>query len=138
MRMREAEVAAAVTTYVEARGYSVLTEYPLVGKIADVFGAMETQGKSIAVECKERDWRRGLEQARRYQVAADDVYLALPEQAVTEELAREATRVGVGLLVVLAESEVKLMVDPRRAAHFVPELKERALAQFAQRSRDRG
>jgi hypothetical protein len=132
--MREAVVVEAVCGFIQERGYAFLAEYPLLGKVADVYGLLSLEhDRTIAIECKERDWRRGLEQARRYQLATDEVFLAVPERVVTDELTQEASRLGVGLLVVVPSKAVRIALEAKPTTNLIPSLRGRALEHFTQR-----
>jgi hypothetical protein len=133
VRLREAAVVEAVTWYMSQRGYDVLGEYPILGKVADIYGLHPAEGRSVAVECKERDWRRGLEQARRYRAAADDVFLALPLRAVTEEVAQRAHTIGIGIITVDDTSGVDILLEADKISTSIPELQQRTRQQFAHR-----
>jgi hypothetical protein len=133
LRTREAQVVEAVAAYVASRGFAVLSEYPLLGKIADLYGVERSTSRSIAIECKERDWRRGLEQARRYQPAATEVFLAVPSKVVTSELSETAETLGIGVMSVKEFAEVEVVVQSRAVLWLSPALHERSLAQFEKR-----
>ncbi len=60
----------------------------------------------IAVELKLRDWRRGIAQAGRYRLFAEQSYLALPAARVSEAVLSEARRNQVGVLSVRDDGTV--------------------------------
>jgi hypothetical protein len=130
--MREADVVAAVHQYVGGQGFDLLPEFPLLGRVADLFG-VRGQRCSIAIECKERDWRRGVNQARRYLAAVDEVYLAVPGRVVTEELTQTALKVGIGVLGVGVDNVVSVVVVADSRGMLLPSLQARAVMQFNQR-----
>ena len=66
----------------------------------DLFCVDGETGATLAVEAKLRDWRRALRQAEAYKFAADVVYLALPDQTVSESCRAACVKSGVGIFAV--------------------------------------
>ncbi len=133
MRIREADVRAAVVGSLVAQGFRTEIEFPLLGRIADVL-ALKDEAACVAVECKERDWRRGVKQARVYQVACEFVYLALPAGRTSDIGTAFLLEQSLGLLEVTSDGRVTEVVAPRQAPHFLPELKERMVARLEEQS----
>ena len=133
MRIRESDVVAAVFTWLEEDGFAPQLEYPILGKVADVFAVASGGGRVVAVECKERDWRRAVRQARLYQLAAEHVYVALPGSCVTEKVSREMAHHGLGLIGVTEDGGVVILLDPRSSQGLMESLRNRAAAQFQKR-----
>ena len=130
MRMRESFVQAAVIAALEAAGSVVRAEYPMLGRIADIY-CLRPDGKVVAVECKERDWSRAVRQARTYQAAADLVYVALPAARVTDRAIEELSLVQIGLLAVTDEGEVWTALESKVAPQLVLALRERNKTRLA-------
>src|SRR5439155_3547107 len=99
-RIREEHVRTAVLQSLKRSGYELRCEFPLVGRVADIFGVHVSSGVTVAVECKERDWSKAIRQARAYQGAADLVYVALPRSRASEKAKQALACYGLGLLVV--------------------------------------
>lgn len=129
-RMREDEVCTAVAAWLRAVGFDLQPEFPVLGKVADLYGVNPTTGATIAVECKERDWGRAILQARIYQVAAELVYVALPAASATEAARASLMTQGLGLLVVEEGGATHELIAPRPAGHFTPLLMDKARMRF--------
>jgi hypothetical protein len=68
--------------------------YAAARPVADPFAHL------IAVELKLRDWRRGIGQAGRYRLWAEETFVALPAARLSSLVLAEATRNRVGVLAV--------------------------------------
>jgi hypothetical protein len=110
--MLEAELAPAVRTHLEARGYRVWVDPDGSG----YFDVVARRGTEVGlVELKIADWRRVFEQALRRRGWADWVAVALPRRSLAERLsarpsAPRALRVGVW---VVAGDTVSVLRDAR-------------------------
>ena len=133
MRVRELQVVAAVSRYLQSAGYATAEEFPLLGRVADIFGVREDGSELVAIECKERDWRRALRQAERYRAAADSVFIAMPAHAVTDNVTQAAATVGIGILGVTGHSQVHVLAGSASRERLMQPLRERALEHFARR-----
>ncbi len=132
MRMREAQVVAAVTEWTSRQGMEYSHEFPVLGRVADVFALHSLSGDTLAVECKERDWRKGIRQARVYSVAADHVFIALPSPRVTPYALNAIGSEGFGVLAVTEDGGVVVaLAAPPTCA--LPTLKQRTVSMFTSR-----
>lgn len=68
--------------------------YAATAPVADPFEHL------VAVELKLRDWRRGIAQAGRYRLWAEQSYVALPASRLSLTVLNEAERNRVGVLVI--------------------------------------
>ncbi len=123
----EAELAAPVRAWLEAAGYRVSAEVPILGRRADLIGAREDS--VVAVELKLRDWREALRQALAYQLAADQAWVAMPLAAAASAYrARwhfESERVG--LLAVDDAGNVRAPIPASASPRLLPFLQQRIL-----------
>jgi hypothetical protein len=130
-RLREAEVAAAVSGYLLALGYAVVPEFPILGRQFDLFGVREADGAAITVECKERDWRRAAAQARVCRAVTGAAYVAMPAACVSDTADAFLRASGLGLLVVTGELEVSERFGPLVSQGAHTPLGDRARQRFA-------
>lgn len=74
--------------------------------------------KIFAVEAKLRDWRRALEQARRYREYAHQSWVLLDKTHIRPALANVDVfkRANVGLATISVDGEVERLVFPKEAA----------------------
>lgn len=97
----ESELLEPVRSFVRQRGYcEQFTELPFYEHRIDLYGYSSETETTLAVELKLRNWRRALKQAILYQLCADVVFLALPQDAnsrIEQELLVEH---GIGLILV--------------------------------------
>jgi hypothetical protein len=132
MRVREAEVRAAVLRMLSSGGFDTLIEFPILGRVADVF-ACGIEDTTIAVECKERDWRRGIQQARTYTLATDRVFVGIPEGRLTAKLTQAAAMIGIGVIAVDNDGRAMVAIEPSAAIVPLPSLRSRTRAHFDER-----
>jgi hypothetical protein len=130
MRIREQQVTEAVIGFIQTMGFSHICEFPLLGKVADVYAFRRDLDVSLAVECKERDWRRAIRQAVAYQVAADLVFLAMPAPHVTENVTREMRARGIGVISVGHDGATIVLVPARSGTYLIPVIRDKAIARF--------
>lgn len=112
----------------EAAGYRVEAEVPVLARRADLVGTREDH--LVAVELKMRDWREALHQAVAYQLAVDWAWVAMPLAAASTAYRHrwrfEAERVG--LLAVDDRGRVRVPIPARSSPRLLPFLRERVSA----------
>lgn len=81
-------------------------EIPVGMRSVDLFCIERHTGTTLAIEAKLRDWRRALRQAEAYKFAADVVYLALPEQVISDPCVRACTVAGIGIMAMPKKGKV--------------------------------
>ncbi len=123
----ESDLVPPVTAWLEASGYRVEAEVPILGRRADLIGA---KGEGlVAVELKMRDWREAMRQALAYQIAADRAWIAMPLSAAASAY-RSRWRFeaeGVGLLAVDDLGAVRAPIPAGPSPRLLPFLRERIL-----------
>lgn len=72
-------------------------------------------GVTISIEAKIKDWKSGLIQAERYLTFSDYSYLLMPEEKVKNVDVLELERLGLGLLSVSQDGEIKEVYVPRKS-----------------------
>jgi len=108
MRLREDMLSKPVRDYLTTIGYTELyEEVPVFHCVMDVYGSNPTAGKTAAVEIKVSDWRRGVRQARVYQLCADVVYLAIHEKYAHRVCLDLLRKTGLGLLIVCVGQDAR-------------------------------
>lgn len=103
------------------------TEVPVLSRIADLVGVRDDG--LVAVELKLRDWRRALQQAIAYQIAADRSWVAMPLTAACAAY-RQRWRFeaeGIGLLAVDDRGAVRAPIPAQPSPRLLPFLKDRVL-----------
>ncbi len=116
--MREVDLLSAVTRHLRAWGYQTYTEVPLMSRLIDVYGVRRADRKTVAVELKVKNWRQALRQARNYLLAADQVYVAVPNAHVAPPLRRRELfrEMGIGLLAIDGQ-ETHVLIRPRASRY---------------------
>ena len=72
-------------------------------------------GKTISIEAKLKDWRRGILQAERYLMFSDFSYLALPENKIHNVNQEQLKEKGIGLLSI-GDKKIEEIVTPIQSA----------------------
>lgn len=92
----------------------------------DVYGYSAQEDVTVAVELKLLKWTRAFEQARRYQLCSDLVYVAMPTSAVQRVDQDVLRRQGIGLIAVgrwrcreVLPAVRSAIVRPHYRAHYV-------------------
>lgn len=129
-RIRESQVSEAIAVWLHESGWASISQYPLLGKVADICARSSDHERLIAVECKESDWGRALRQAVVYQAATDEAYVALPRRAVSARLLLTASASGVGVLAVDSSGAVEVALSPVSRTGWVEILRNRARDRF--------
>lgn len=111
---QEADLIVALRRHLLARRFVVVEAVPTLNRCIDLVAWRGQSCSFRAIECKLRDWRRGLTQAERYRWGAPYVWLCLPLRAWPEGLRAEAGERGVGVLLCGA-SGLRILVRPRKS-----------------------
>jgi hypothetical protein len=99
----------------------------------DLYGYAALEHKTIAVELKLVRWMRAFEQALIYQLCADYVYLALPEQGARRVDLSLLKKHGIGLIcvrpgprcLILLHATLSHVIDVGYRDFYIGLLKER-------------
>jgi hypothetical protein len=131
----ESDLRDPLLIWLEACGFEVQVEVPILRRRADLAGLKEAN--LTAVELKLSQWREALRQAMAYQVAADRAWVAMPLEAASrayrERWIFEAQ--GVGLLAVDGSGRVRTPIPARPSPRLLPFLRERVLEDLRSSSR---
>jgi hypothetical protein len=103
----EEKLVHRVAWQLRRSGYIVTAEVPVGMRSVDLFCVERETGTTLAVEAKLKDWRRAIRQAEAYKFAADFVYLALPEEAVSQKCLTACEKAGIGIFEVPAKGLLK-------------------------------
>ncbi|HVL47971.1 MAG TPA: hypothetical protein VM889_05400 [Candidatus Thermoplasmatota archaeon] len=116
----ESGLLAPVLAHFAAEGYTLATEVPVNGRLADVVAARADE--VVAVELKLDDWRGAFRQATAYQVGADRAFVALPLLVAAGVMhAPVFDQAGVGLLGVNhPKGDVRVLLPARRSGRHLP------------------
>jgi len=123
----ETELLGPVATWLEASGYDVRLEVPILGRRADIVGSRADE--VTAVELKMHDWRGALRQALAYQLAADRAWVAMPLVAASRAY-RNRWRFDaekVGLLAIDDSGGVRIPIPAGDSPRLLPFLQTRIL-----------
>lgn len=131
--MEEREMLQPIATTFIPNGYRIYYEVPLLTKIMDIFGVSTDTSDRIAIECKVKDWKRGLQQAKNYLMCAEHVFLAIHENYVHRALKYEEcfTNLGIGLLSVNGKAEI--VIEPKVSSFINGKIAEKVLSSIANR-----
>ena len=84
------------------------------------------------MECKERNWRRGIRQARVYSVVTDRVFIAMPSAHLTQFAVSTIASQGLGVLAV-GESGDVVVAAPAPDTAPMATLRERTVGMYMTR-----
>lgn len=100
--MKEVDlIAPLVKSYIE-KGYKAYAEVQLSTRWIDVLLLNERTSEVIAVELKLTEWKKAYRQAKVYQIAADYVYVGMPEEYVHRAVTNKSyfDDLGIGVLSI--------------------------------------
>lgn len=124
---RETELIPKVISWSPERTY--YREVPLFKKMMDVYAICPgDEPVTYAYELKLRNWRRALDQATHYLLAADFVYLALPKPVAIRAVEKARPRLeylGVGVLGV--DGLVEEIVKPQPSGQLLRSYKHQTM-----------
>ncbi|MBE3037700.1 MAG: hypothetical protein IMZ62_02645 [Chloroflexi bacterium] len=93
----ESDVVGAVTKLLVGERYRVRHEVPNMGQSVDI---VATRGSWLTcVEAKVGKWRRALAQCLAHEQVADFICIAIAAESAGDELLREVSKSGYGLIV---------------------------------------
>ncbi len=117
---RETELVEPVATWLEASGFDVRVEVPILGRRADILGSRADE--VTAVELKMHDWRGALRQALAYQLAADRAWVAMPLAAASRAYRSrwKFESEKVGLLAVDDQGGVRVPIPAGDSPRLLP------------------
>ena len=102
---RENALSAPVRSFLRGRGFAHLAnELPFYEYRIDVYGYSPKRALSVAVELKLFKWQRAFEQAQRYQLCADLVFIAMPDSVIHRIDRASLLSHGIGLLAISAST----------------------------------
>ena len=128
----ESELALqeALRIGLERQSRVFMSEFPLLGKIADFF-VLDTD-TCTAIECKLKDTGEAVRQARVYQEAADLVYIAMPKRRGPRGWDAQTNSYGYRAAEVAGDGCIEMIVKAVQGSPH-PELRDRALAHLERR-----
>jgi hypothetical protein len=98
---RESQLLEPVARFAKRQGFRLQgMELPFYEYRIDLYGFSRRNNVTVAIELKLIEWRKALLQAMLYQLCADLVYIAMPEDAAKRTDHQELSRNGVGLIAV--------------------------------------
>ncbi|WP_162630257.1 hypothetical protein [Brevibacillus brevis] len=100
--MKETDLIAPLVKTYSKMGYRAFAEVQLSSRWIDIFLVNEATNVTVAIELKLTDWKKAYKQAKVYPIAADYVYVGMPEQYVHRALDHcdYFENVGIGLLSI--------------------------------------
>ena len=126
---QESELIRPVSDYFKNKGYKVRYEIRIGFCRADIVAFKDK--KITAVELKLRDWKKGVIQAKNYQLGSNFVYIAMPLSKVYNVLRKAEhylKKEGIGLLIVNEKtSEVSRYINAKPSKKQIGELSFEAI-----------
>lgn len=115
--MAEVALVRRLEWFFRDLGYVAAKEVPVSTRLVDLYCVDPESGTTIAVEAKLSDWRRAIRQATVYKMAADFVFIALPQRAISGECMSACTAAGIGAIAVPRRGRARfvLRAPPNRA-----------------------
>jgi hypothetical protein len=114
--IKEADLLGPISSYARRQGYTrQLPEMQFYEYRIDLYALSRRTGLTVAVELKLHKWRRALEQALLYQLCADLVFIAMPEDALSRIDRDLISASGIGLIGV-SERGCQLAEPARQSA----------------------
>jgi hypothetical protein len=105
----EAALYPAVANWLTDQGYKCWRDVSYLGRWIDLF-AEHPDGKTVAVELKVTDWKRGMRQAQVVRPAATQTFLGIwapyVHRAQSSDALAELRGMGIGLLAVNGKCSV--------------------------------
>lgn len=113
-----------IEDFLMKKGYSVLTEAPLLTKKIDALGFKEKfrRKKLIAIEVKISQWKNALSQAIVYKLGTDLVYIAIWHEFIHRVNKKALKEFGIGLMEINGTTIVKL--KPKKVNKIHQDIKE--------------
>ena len=111
--MREVDlISPLVQTYLE-KGFKSYAEIRLSSRWIDIFMINEKTQETIAIELKLTQWKKAFKQAKVYQMAADYVYVGMPEEYIHRALDNKELfqEIGIGLLSINGKASTALKAE---------------------------
>lgn len=106
--MREEQLVRRIEEQLLDQNLITFREIPFLHRRVDLVGFRDSDHYVIMVEAKIRNWRQAIDQARVCVLAANDVYIAIPEIVAHRVKESELRRFGIGLMVLNGSIEVRL------------------------------
>lgn len=121
--MKETDLIAPLVKTYAAKGYRAYAEVQLSTRWIDVLLVHEISKETVAIELKLTNWRKAYKQAKVYPIAADYVYVGMPEQYVHRALDHcdYFEELGIGLLSI--NGKAVEVVEAQRSKILVNEVK---------------
>ncbi len=129
-RLREIDVNLAITRHLSEAGFLVVPEFPILGKVVDIFGLRPQDDATVTIECKESDWRKAAAQARVGSLVSQAAYVAMPARRVTDAARSCFLASGLGLFTVNDDMTVDEILEPAAVVCSVVELHRAAKRRF--------
>ena len=123
----ESELAEPIAAWLEAAGFRVRMEVPILRRRADLLGLR--RGTVTAIETKMSNWTQALRQAMAYQLGADQSWVAMPLAAASRAFRQrwhfEAQKVG--LLAIDDRGGVRTAIPAGPSPRLLPFLRDKIL-----------
>jgi hypothetical protein len=98
---KESQLLQPVARFAKREGFRLQgAELPFYAYRIDLYGFSRESNATVAFELKLNNWRRALEQSLLYQLCADLVYIAMPENSVNRVDMSELETNGIGLIAI--------------------------------------
>jgi hypothetical protein len=108
---KESQLLEHVARFAKRKGFSLQSvEMPFYEYRIDLYGFSRKNNATVAIELKLNDWKRAVEQTLIYQLCADLVYIAMPENSAKRVDKSQLECNGIGLIAVRDSGTCTCMV----------------------------
>lgn len=123
----EKEMVELICRVMVNQGLRVYLEVPCFERNVDI--VLQLPSGLVAIECKIRDWKRGLEQARHHMLAFDYCFVCLPSRKLSKETVKTFKDAGIGLLLFdpFSKERLKEVISARRSTEKLQPVQDRIL-----------
>jgi hypothetical protein len=110
----ESELTEPVKRFFQKRGFEFQrNELQFFEYNIDIYCYNRPQQKTVAVELKVHNWKRAIQQAQIYQLCADYVYIAMPEETIQRIDRTKLEPEGIGLICVDKNGDCAELLKPQ-------------------------
>ena len=95
---KESDLVLCAVKLLQSQGMSVDTEVAIFNRTIDIVAIRKRY--LFSFECKLKDWRRALKQARDHQLVADYSFVCMPERPISATMRESFETTGIGLVLI--------------------------------------
>jgi hypothetical protein len=131
----EASLLAPVSRFVRGRGFDKQREEVRFYEYRiDLYGYAMRSDLTVAIELKLTDWKKAVQQALVYQLCADKVYVAMPQESCLKADRRVLEQFGIGLIGITLKNRCFEMIAPKSNSELRSHYREEYIAVLMKRA----